>query len=221
MRPSLIPCTEVPLWVLWLRQDRSAQEVQLVEQSFPEQTPQASCLVGWLAKGGLNNFSQLGQGPGSGRIRVDFRGEELMGRQGRGKGRQGRYRRLHDQRVASARRQVHELAELVRQTPDLELRRRYVRHIRAIAQKVQLHLSSEVKILFCRHCSTPWMMDPPTVRVRTRAWPSSHIVYTCLFCGTIHRYPTKCRPKPTNEGVSSRKSPTTTNQSRTGPRGGT
>ena len=83
-----------------------------------------------------------------------------------------------------AHRQLEELHQLLLTTSDLELKRAYVRHMRALAEKVQLKLPFTLKNTFCRRCSEPFTLDPVrTYTVRLKSKPEPMIVYTCLKCG--------------------------------------
>ena len=76
------------------------------------------------------------------------------------------------------------LQELLLTTTDMTLKRSYVKHIRALAEKVQLKVPFSVKNSFCRRCSEPFTLEPEqTYRVRTRSKPEPVIIYTCLKCG--------------------------------------
>lgn len=80
--------------------------------------------------------------------------------------------------------QVLELHNLLITTSDLALKRNYVKHIRAIAQKVQLKLPFSIKNSFCRRCSEVFTVEPErTFSVRLRNKPEPMIIYTCLHCG--------------------------------------
>ena len=80
--------------------------------------------------------------------------------------------------------QVKELHQLILKTTDLELKRSYIKHIRALAQKVQLNLPPIVKYSFCRRCSEVFTLYPiKTFSVRLKSKPQSMMVYTCLKCG--------------------------------------
>lgn len=80
--------------------------------------------------------------------------------------------------------QLEVLQHLLLTTTDLELKRAYVRHMRALAEKVQLKLPFTVKNTFCRRCSEPFTLVPErTYTVRLKTKPVPMIVYTCLKCG--------------------------------------
>ena len=80
--------------------------------------------------------------------------------------------------------QVIELHKLLLITPDLDLKRSYVKHIRSIAQKVQLTLPFSIKNSFCRRCSEVFTLEPErTYTIRLRNKPEPMIIYTCLRCG--------------------------------------
>ena len=80
--------------------------------------------------------------------------------------------------------QVRMLRELLLTTPDMALKRVYVKHIRALSQKVQLKVPFSVKNSYCRRCSEPFTLEPKqTYIVRVRSKPVPMIIYTCLNCG--------------------------------------
>ena len=95
-----------------------------------------------------------------------------------------KYKKKQNQRKDRAQQQIQELHELLLKSSDLELKRAYVKHIRAIAQKVQLKLPFTIKSSFCRRCSEVFTTTPEkTFTVRLRNTPEPMIVYTCLRCG--------------------------------------
>ena len=93
-------------------------------------------------------------------------------------------KKTQNQRKERALKQVEKLHELFLQTNEMVLKRAYVKHMRALAEKVQLKLPFTLKNAFCRRCSEPFTLEPEktyTVRLQTRPVPM--IVYTCLKCG--------------------------------------
>ncbi len=84
--------------------------------------------------------------------------------------------------------QLEELQHLLLATSDLELKRAYIKHIRALTEKVQLPLPRSIKHTFCRRCSEPFTLEPiKTFTVRIRSKPEPMILNTCLSCGYIRR----------------------------------
>ena len=80
--------------------------------------------------------------------------------------------------------QIEELQNLILRTPDLDLKRAYVKHIRSLTEKVQLSLPQNIKYSFCRRCSEPFSLEPvKTFTVRIRSKPEPMIIYSCLKCG--------------------------------------
>lgn len=103
-----------------------------------------------------------------------------------------------DQRKERARKQLVELKTLLLQTTDLELKRAYVKHMQALAQKVQLQLPTKVKYSFCRRCTEVFTLVPEqTFKVRLKTKPEKMIEYTCLRCGYRRKklYKKKILPK--------------------------
>ncbi|MHA2366233.1 MAG: hypothetical protein ACXAC7_19920 [Candidatus Hodarchaeales archaeon] len=97
-------------------------------------------------------------------------------------------RRTNLKRINRAKSQIYNLFNITLSTTDLNLKRRYIKHIRAIAQKVQLPIPRSLRYRFCRRCSEPFTALPiSTVRIRVRSKPAPHIVYTCLKCNYIRR----------------------------------
>lgn len=93
-------------------------------------------------------------------------------------------KKIQNQRKDRALSQVKQLHELLLQTQDIELKRAYVKHMRALAEKVQLQLPFTLKNAFCRRCSEPFTLEPEkTYTVRMQTKPEPMIVYTCLKCG--------------------------------------
>ena len=93
-------------------------------------------------------------------------------------------KKTQNQRKERALYQVRELHELLLQTPDMNLKRAYIKHMRALAEKVQLKLPFTLKNAFCSRCSEPFTIEPEkTYTVRLQSKPEPMIVYTCLKCG--------------------------------------
>ena len=92
--------------------------------------------------------------------------------------------RLQQQRKERALEQIQSLQNLLLRTSDLERKRSYVKHMRLLAQKVQLQLPFSLKNSFCRRCSEVFTLEPVrTYTVRLHNKPEPMIVYTCLKCG--------------------------------------
>lgn len=92
--------------------------------------------------------------------------------------------KLQQQRRQRALDQIEVLTQLIINTTDLDLKRSYVKHIRLLAQKVQLQLPYQLKNTFCRRCSEVFTLEPQkTFTVRLKQKPEPMIVYTCLSCG--------------------------------------
>ncbi|MCD6464124.1 hypothetical protein J7L02_01200 [Candidatus Woesearchaeota archaeon] len=68
---------------------------------------------------------------------------------------------------------------------DLKLANNCVRIAWRLKLKYKLKLPSCLKKKFCKHCLTYWVFSK-TVRKRVF---KKRIVYTCLNCGTVYRYP--------------------------------
>lgn len=101
-----------------------------------------------------------------------------------------RHKKQAQYRQHLANTQLFALAELITSTANIQLKRSYIRHMRAIAQKIQLSIPKPLRFRFCRRCSEPFTFLPvPTYRVRIRSKPQSQIIYTCLNCGYIRRQP--------------------------------
>lgn len=92
--------------------------------------------------------------------------------------------RIQQQRKERALEQIQTLQGLILKTSDLDLKRSYVKHMRLLAQKVQLQLPFSLKNTFCRRCSEVFTLEPvKTYTVRLHSKPEPMIVYTCLRCG--------------------------------------
>lgn len=101
------------------------------------------------------------------------------------KNKRKRTQQLRKERVLQ---QLEELQKLLLTTADLELKRAYVKHIRALTEKVQLPLPQTMKYSFCRRCSEPFTLEPvKTFTIRIRSKPEPMIIYTCLNCGYKRR----------------------------------
>ena len=93
-------------------------------------------------------------------------------------------KKIQNHRKERALQQIETLHQLLLQTRDIDLKRAYVKHMRLLAQKVQLSMPFTLKNSFCRRCSEPFILEPVrTFSVRVRSKPEPMIVYTCLKCG--------------------------------------
>lgn len=71
----------------------------------------------------------------------------------------------------------------------LHLARFYIKTMKEIASGLVLRLHTTVKRFICRQCNVPWIPSVSCrVRLRSRQG-ASRMVYTCLECGFIRRYP--------------------------------
>lgn len=71
----------------------------------------------------------------------------------------------------------------------LHLARFYIKTMKEISSRLVLRLHTTVRRFICKQCNVPWI---PSVscRVRLRSHRGiSRMVYTCLECGFIRRYP--------------------------------
>ena len=104
------------------------------------------------------------------------------------------FRRKNDRklRVERAKKEISSIFSHLGITYDIDLKRAYIKHIRAISQKVQITLPPQIKNSFCRRCSEIFTLTPkPTFSVRIRRRRISYMVYTCRKCGYIRRIPIK------------------------------
>ncbi len=69
------------------------------------------------------------------------------------------------------------------------LSKRYVQLARKIALKYKIRLPRELKRKICKHCHT-FLVLGKNLRVRTQ---KGHLVYTCLECNEVMRFPFKHR----------------------------
>jgi len=67
------------------------------------------------------------------------------------------------------------------------LAKRYVRLALKIGMRLKVRIPRELKRKYCKKCGIFWVPGR-TVRVRTKK-KEKHIVFTCLECGAIRRYP--------------------------------
>ena len=107
-----------------------------------------------------------------------------------GKKKRDRRRVIKRDRQRIALNYMYRLAELAQDPRFKHKQDRYAYLIKHIGMKSQQPIPRELKLLFCRSCLTWFRLEPePTVRIRTRARPVPHIIYTCLKCGRIRRLP--------------------------------
>ena len=70
---------------------------------------------------------------------------------------------------------------------DLNLANRYIYLLWKLKLKYRITLPKNLRNKFCRKCLTIWIPGK-TLRIRVR---KGKIVYTCLRCGRIKRFPVK------------------------------
>jgi ribonuclease P protein subunit RPR2 len=75
-----------------------------------------------------------------------------------------------------------------------ELARNYVKTARKIAMAARVRLPTDYKRSLCKKCNT-LLVPGKTSRIRTKPKRESHIVVTCLNCGSPTRIPIKTRNK--------------------------
>jgi len=82
------------------------------------------------------------------------------------------------------------LLKLARQTAksNAALSRRYVEMAQRIAMRSGVRLGPERKQFICKECGSA-LVPGLNCRVRVRAEHGTHIVMTCLECGSTKRYP--------------------------------
>ncbi len=66
--------------------------------------------------------------------------------------------------------------------------KRYVGLARKISTRTRTRISKQDKLKFCKSCNTPYSADSFRVRINSK---KNEVVYTCLKCGAVHRYPFK------------------------------
>jgi len=66
--------------------------------------------------------------------------------------------------------------------------KRYVEMAQRIAMRSGLRLGSQRKQFICKNCKSP-LVPGVNCRVRLRAERGTHVVVTCLECGSRKRYP--------------------------------
>lgn len=111
--------------------------------------------------------------------------------------------KIHRNRVLRAKSQIQQLQTLLFSTDDIELKRAYIKNIRAIAQKFQYSLPLSIKYSFCRRCSEIFTFTPEkTFTVRIRSKPVPRIIFTCLKCDFIKRKPYSIKDKLKDNGNS-------------------
>lgn len=79
---------------------------------------------------------------------------------------------------------------------DFALSKRYVNLARRIAMKVQLSMPRKFKRKFCKKCQVYWIPSK-TVRVRSKR-KNKRMIFTCLVCGAIQRFPFNKKEKKGN-----------------------
>jgi ribonuclease P protein subunit RPR2 len=71
---------------------------------------------------------------------------------------------------------------------DATLSKRYVEMARRIAMRSGVRLGRRRKQFICKQCGTA-LVPGVNCRVRMRAEHGTHVVVTCLECGSMKRYP--------------------------------
>jgi len=82
------------------------------------------------------------------------------------------------------------LLRLARETvkTDAALSRRYVETAQRIGMRSGVRLGRERKQFICRKCRSP-LVPGVNCRVRVRPEFGTHVVVTCMGCGSAKRYP--------------------------------
>lgn len=88
-----------------------------------------------------------------------------------------------------AQERINLLLELARETvkSDASLAKRYVDMARRIAMRSGVRLGRERKQFICKNCGSP-LVPGVNCRVRVRSDQGTHVVVTCLACGSRKRY---------------------------------
>jgi ribonuclease P protein subunit RPR2 len=76
--------------------------------------------------------------------------------------------------------------DVVRSDPPLS--KRYVELAQRIAMRSGVRLGPERKQFICKYCKSP-LVPGVNCRVRVRTEHGTHVVVTCLECGSMKRYP--------------------------------
>ena len=71
---------------------------------------------------------------------------------------------------------------------DPSLSKRYVELAQRIAMRSGVRLGPERKQFICKNCKSP-LVPGVNCRVRVRTELGTHVVVTCLECGSTKRYP--------------------------------
>jgi len=79
------------------------------------------------------------------------------------------------------------LAKKAMSEGETSLAKRYVGLALQIGMRFQLSMPREWKRSFCKKCGAYWAPGK-TVMIRTKK-KKKHIIFTCLECGAIRRYP--------------------------------
>ncbi|MBS7657839.1 MAG: ribonuclease P [Candidatus Bathyarchaeia archaeon] len=69
-----------------------------------------------------------------------------------------------------------------------ELANRYIQLIRKIGMKARVKIPLEYKLFICKKCNS-FLVPGRNCRVRIRSEKGTKIVFTCLNCSYIKRYP--------------------------------
>lgn len=88
-----------------------------------------------------------------------------------------------------ARERIDILLGLARETlkTDTALAKRYVETAKRIAMRSGVRLGPERKQFICKECGSP-LVPGVNCRVRVRSEQGTHVVVTCLACGSRKRY---------------------------------
>ncbi len=84
---------------------------------------------------------------------------------------------------------LFQLAEAMYQRGEVELSKGYLKLARKISLRVRIKIPKDLKIRYCKRCFTP-LIPGKSCRVRVK---KKRIIYTCLNCGKIRRYPIEKR----------------------------
>ena len=82
-------------------------------------------------------------------------------------------------------RDLFRLSEEMYEKGEYGLSSRYLELARKISLRIRVKIPKELKLRYCKHCFTP-LVPGKSCRVRIK---KRRIIYTCLNCGKIRRYP--------------------------------
>jgi len=63
---------------------------------------------------------------------------------------------------------------------------KYVRLAERIGKRTRTHMPKELKMKYCKKCKTPFTTKTLKVRIKDKT-----VIYECLKCGFLKRYPFK------------------------------